>query len=116
MSTTPLDTLRQINRRLAAGLAYVESGQQDADQVLSDRLTDLLSDLLLGGDCLPAMASDPIAGAGHEISAYREHLLRLQHLLPDVHARLLTRKASLEAERQRLRALTAWAEAQHSTT
>lgn len=50
-----------------------------------------------------------------EISAYRNHLEQLAHVLPAVSGRLLTEKARLEAAQAHIARAAAWAQASHKT-
>ena len=103
--------LADINLRLQETLEVFKNEANHPIQ--PETLNHLLQTLLAGAELLQSSritALDPV-----EVRDYRNLLLSLTSLLPDLEARLRTERAHLEAKRSHLNAAAAWTEASKST-
>jgi hypothetical protein len=75
----------------------------------------LLSELMLAGERLRALPTEPEPGLEKEVAAYRENVERLRALLPSIHSGLLRERSRLEQERLRVESAAAWARRSRQT-
>jgi hypothetical protein len=105
--------LHETNRRLKFWLDSLPASSAFTDAVLPvptpQQMSGLLSELLRAGEWLRARPEHPDAELEHELSEYRAQVERLRSLLPFIHRALLSERARLEQERERVSAAAEWA-------
>jgi len=112
------ENLRETNRRLRVWLDSIIARPTQAAVAAPDHLGYLLSELLRAGDKLraqPMLARGDDPDLDREVEEYRGHVERLGELLPSIHRQLLAERASLEAQRSRVRSAAEWAHASRRT-
>ena len=111
-----LQNLRETNQRLHFWIERVAPGQ--AAVAAPEPMAGLLSELLRVG---ASLRQEPISAKGNnpvldgELEKYRCNVERLRDILPAIHDQLLAERASLEAQRTRVRAAAEWANASRQT-
>ncbi len=111
-----LGRLKQANHTLGEVLNLMTLGGGQQIGITPDHFAAILGEILQVGAWLQdrdPVEDDPEAQAA--IRLYRSHLEQLRALMPSLHARLLTERVRLEAERSHLENASAWAETSHST-
>jgi len=101
--------VEEANRKIGQFIDKLRPGQASFPPALEE-MTAVLAEIVHVGE---SMRDDQAQNAeGHlaeALTLYRSHLQQLQDLLPGLHARLLTERARLEAERAHVDAASAWA-------
>jgi hypothetical protein len=104
-----VQTLQDTNQRLDV-LIKILSPAQKSLSVTPEHMAALLAELLCAGEWLGAgLAHNAEGGMANELERYRLRLEQLRHLLPTLHAQLLTERSRLQAEKNHLEATAAWA-------
>jgi hypothetical protein len=117
MPSDALETLREVNDHLRSALIRLcpgESPEQKGDWVFrSQDFSGIRSEILRAAECLrrPWRHSESAAAFEKESREYRSNLEKLKHFLPEAHGRLLAEKSRLEAARNHVGAVAAWARA-----
>ena len=83
--------------------------------VTPQQMSALLSELMQAGVWLRSMPAQKDAALEEELAGYRKQVERLRNLLPSIHAALLSERARLEQERERVRSAAEWARASGQT-
>ena len=115
---SPVQTLREANRRIPDWLDCVIARKEQAAVATPEQMAGLLSELLKVGEGLRA---EPIPGHGvdpeldNELEEYRRNVERLQRMLPVIHSQLLVERARLEFQRARVQAAAEWARTSRRT-
>lgn len=109
-----LTGLADVNRRVPALMAELQSrnGLESGacTRSMSDLLSELLALLLQAAEWLRAASEEELAcpETQLEINRYRENMLQLRQQLPHLQTQLLMQRAQLETERAHLQAASAW--------
>lgn len=80
-----------------------------------EQMSGLLSELLRAGECLRNRPRETDSELEEEVAEYRAQVERLRDLLPMMQRALLTERARLEQERERITAAQHWARASQQT-
>ena len=105
--------LEDANRKLDALLKILRPAQESFS-VSVEHMAAVMAELLRVGDWMRAGLAQNAEGAvAQELDRYRLHLEDLKHLLPGIHAHLLTERVRLKAERAHLEATAAWSRSTH---
>ncbi|HEY7097323.1 MAG TPA: hypothetical protein VH437_11405 [Terriglobales bacterium] len=110
LESSPAQELHLVNLRLAHELEIATKAIQDNDtESMTNRIRYLLADLSSGAVLIE---SSPSVGDHRawklQVTCYREYLLRIRKLLPEIHRSLSARRVKLDQERNHLRAASAW--------
>ena len=101
--------LEDANRKLDLLLEILRPAQESFS-VSAEHMAAAMAELLRVGEWMRAgLAHNAEGRMAQELDRYRLHLEDLRHLLPTVHAQLLTERSRLQAERTHLEATAAWA-------
>lgn len=101
--------IEDANRKLGLLLEVLRPAQESFS-ISVEHMAAVLGELLRTGEWLRAgLAHNAEGRLAEELERYRLHLEDLRHLLPSVHAQLLTERSRLQAERAHLEATAAWA-------
>jgi hypothetical protein len=125
MPSDALETLREVNDHLRSALIRLcpeqrprQSTKQGRKQkggpiLRSQDFSGIRSEILRAAECLrrPRRHSESAAAFEKESREYCTNLERLRHILPLVHGHLLAEKSRLEAARNHVAAVAAWARA-----
>jgi len=111
------ENLRDANSRLGHWLDRlipdVASSQPRA--ITPTQMSGLLSELMRAGASLRALPADREPVLAQQVSQYRRNVERLRDLLPSIHRTLLSERARLERERERIQSATEWARGSRQT-
>jgi hypothetical protein len=111
--------LQESNRRLKFWLESLAPSSESSDAAvplpMPEQISGLLSELLRAGEWLRARPEHRDAELEHELSEYRKQVERLRGLLPLMHRALLSERACLERERERVQAAAEWARGSRQT-
>ncbi len=103
-----VQALEDANRKLDLLLEVLRPAQESFS-VSPEHMAAVLGELLRVGEWLRAgLAHNAEGHLAEELERYRLHLEQLRHLLPSLHAQLLTERSRLQAERAHLEATAAW--------
>ncbi len=110
--------LRATNARLGFCLDSLIPGPGESVAATPERMSALLSELLHTGAALRAHPL-PRRGSDVELDAefdrYRTHVERLRQILPSLQRYLMAERSRLERQRNRIHAVTEWAQASRQT-
>jgi hypothetical protein len=111
MPQDPLGMLREVNSNLRSALARLRPEQQHCSAIKPQDFSELRGEILRARDCVGRISlnSEAVAELKNESFQYRSNLEQLNHLLPDVQARLLDEKSRLEVAKNHAAAAAAWA-------
>ena len=103
-----VQAIQDTNQRLDA-LIEVLRPAQDSFSVTPEHMAAVLAEVLRAGEWLRAcLARNAEGRMADELERYRLRLEQLRHLLPTLHAQLLTERSLLQAEKNHLEATAAW--------
>ena len=116
MPSDTLETLRQANGNLRSALLRLRPEHRDCSTIRPQDFSHILNQLLRAAECLRRSApSDAGAELEKESLAYRSNLEKLKQFLPDLHGRLLAKKARLENAQTHAATAAAWVRASKKT-
>jgi len=123
--SSPLPTLRQVNEKVRNALLRFQPELQRCSSILPGELLSLRAALLRARACLHEVdansfpdsfaARENATALAEEVRQYRANLEKLQHILPDLHLRLLAERVRLRKAQRHIAAAAAWAGANKKT-
>jgi len=104
-----VQSIRDTNQKLNSLIEILRPAQKSFS-VTPEYMTALLAEVVRAGEWLrDGLARNVQGRMADELERYRLRLEQLRHLLPTLHAQLLTERSRLQAEKNHLEATTVWA-------
>ena len=110
-----LATLQQVNENLSLALLRFRAEQKNCSSFTPQDFASLLSEIMLGANCLPSTTFETSEPMRRSIGEYRLTLEKLRDFLPELHSNLLTEKSRLESAQAHIAAAAAWARSNAKT-
>jgi hypothetical protein len=108
-----VQSIQDTNQRLDV-LIEILRPAQDSFSVTPEHMAAVLAEVLRAGEWLrTGLARNAEGRVAGELERYRLRLELLRHLLPSLHAQLLTERSRLQAEKTHLEATAAWTRSAH---
>ena len=108
-----VQSIEDTNRNLDSLIEILRRAQKSFS-VTPEHMATLLAEVLRAGEWLRSgLARNAQGRMADELARYCLRLEQLRHLLPTLHAQLLTERSRLQAEKKHLEATATWARSAH---